>query len=243
MGPHGGTDAVNGSFIFVQISFKGSVHSLFQGLKACLYRDDPCPQHLHTGNVGRLLFNVHLPHVDIAFQSEISGSRSQCHAVLPGAGLGDEFLFAQILGQQAFAHAMVQLMGAGVVKIFPLEVDLYVSQKAAEPCAMIYRGRPALKLATDAAQLADKLGAVADALVCIGDLLKGGDQLRRKITAAVSAKAAVFGGESAQIFVQRRNGIHDTKAPLLLFLFLGYKKIAPAAARTMETRYHLASCL
>jgi hypothetical protein len=48
--------------------------------------------------------------------------------VLAGAGFGNHFLLAHELGQQRLAQAVVDLVGAGVVQVFALEVDLRAAQ-------------------------------------------------------------------------------------------------------------------
>ena len=56
---------------------------------------------------------------------------------------------------------------------------------------MIDRCGSSLELLADAAQLTDELGGVADGLVCVCDLLKGGNQLLCQVSTAVRTKASV----------------------------------------------------
>ena len=72
-------------------------------------------KNLHSCDIRRLLRNVYLAHVDLTFQAEERGCRSQGDAVLSCAGLGDEPLLAHELCKKALAHTVVQLMGAGVI--------------------------------------------------------------------------------------------------------------------------------
>lgn len=120
----------------------------------------------------------------------------------PGAGFSDELFLPHKLGEQAFPHTVVQLMGAGVVQILPLEIDLALAKGAGQAGTVIDGSGAALKLPPNPAQLVDKLGAVADFLIGVVDLLKGGDQLRRQKRAAVLPKITVFIREFFQIVVK-----------------------------------------
>lgn len=93
-------------------------------------------------------------------------------------------------------------MGAGVVQILPLEIDLALAKGAGQAGTVIDGSGAALKLPPNPAQLVDKLGAVADFLIGVVDLLKGGDQLRRQKRAAVLPKITVFIREFFQIVVK-----------------------------------------
>ena len=86
-------------------------------------------QHLHTGDVRRLLCNVDLAHVDVALKPEICRRSRERNAVLSCAGLGNELLFAHVLRKQSFAHAVVQLVRAGMIEILALEVDLAFAEQ------------------------------------------------------------------------------------------------------------------
>ena len=52
--------------------------------------------------------------------------------MLPGAGFGDHPLLAHALHQQPLAHDVVDLVRAGVVQVFPLDVDLGTTQVLAQ---------------------------------------------------------------------------------------------------------------
>ena len=46
----------------------------------------------------------------------------------PGSRFGDETGLAHLLGQQRLAKDIIDLMRAGVVQVFPLEIDLRTAQ-------------------------------------------------------------------------------------------------------------------
>jgi hypothetical protein len=65
------------------------------------------------------------------------------HAVLAGAGLGDDPGLAHPLGQQDLAHAVVDLVRAGVVQLLALQIDLRAAEVLGQARGEIERaGRP-----------------------------------------------------------------------------------------------------
>ena len=191
MRPRHGADAVDRVFVFPFICGKGGVHGLFQRPEALRHFNDSRSQNLHAGHIGRLLFDVHRTHVDVALQPEVGGRRGKGHAVLAGAGFGDDFLLAHVFGQKRLAHAVVQLMGAGVVQVLPLDIQLYIAQLVGKTLQMGNRGGPSLKLLADAAQFINELAGLADGEIGLRDLIHSGLQFGRDIGTAVSAETAV----------------------------------------------------
>ena len=121
--------------------------------------------------------------------------------MLAGAGLGDEFLLAHVFGQQAFAHAVVKLVGAGVVQIFSLEIDPGAANFFGKAFAVIDRGGAALEVGPDVAELPDEIGGLADLAVGRGDLLHLLFQRTDVDYAAELAVKAVGVGEIMEIIV------------------------------------------
>ena len=81
-------------------------------------------QQLHAEDVGLLPLDVGRAHVDHAGQAEAGADRGGGDAVLAGAGLGDDPGLAHAPGQQDLAEAVVDLVRAGVVQLFALQIDL-----------------------------------------------------------------------------------------------------------------------
>ena len=73
------------------------------------------PEEFHPGHVQRLPAAVLGAHVDHAFQAQQGGGRGAGHAVLAGAGFGDDAGLAHPLGKQRLAQHVVDLVRAGVV--------------------------------------------------------------------------------------------------------------------------------
>ena len=209
MGACGRADAVDRVLVFFSIGHKGGVHGLLEGLEAEADRDHVGSEQLHAGHVGRLLGDVDLAHIDVALESEIGRSRGQGDAVLACSRLGDDLLFAHVLGQKPLAHAVVELVGPGVVEVLPLEIDLGPAQEIGQVLAVVDRRRPALKITADAAQFRDELGGLGDGVVGLRVFVEGLDQLGvLQIIAAVFSEVPVLGGVFLQIVIKVAIFIH-----------------------------------
>ena len=68
----------------------------------------------HAEDVQRLPRHVLGAHVDVALEPEQRAGGRRRHAVLSGAGLGDDAPLAHALGEQRLAERVVDLVRAGV---------------------------------------------------------------------------------------------------------------------------------
>ena len=203
MGTGGGADAVHRVLILPGVGHERGVHGLLQRLQAEADGDHVRAQQLHAGDVGGLLGDVHLAHVDVARHAEVGRRGGQGHAMLARARLGDQLLLAHVLGQQPLAHAVVQLVGPGVVQVLALEVDLRPPQQVGEVLAVVNRRGPPLEIPADAPQLGDELGRLGDGVVGLGVFVEGLDQLRiLKVVSAVFPEIAVRGRILLQVVVE-----------------------------------------
>ncbi len=174
-------------------------------------------QQLHAGDVGGLLGDVHLAHVDVAFHAEVGRRGGQGHAVLARAGLGDQLLLAHVLGQQALAHAVVQLVGPGVVQVLALEVDLRTPQQVREVLAVVEGRGPALEIPADAPQLGDELGRLGDGVIGLGVFVEGLDQFRvLQVVAAVFPEIPVRGRILLQVVVEIPVLVQSKRSPFAI---------------------------
>ena len=106
--------------------------------------DDPahlCSEQAHAVYVELLAAHVFLAHVHNAFHAEQGTHGGRGYAVLPGAGFGDDAMFAHAAGKQALAKAVVDLVGAGVEQVLAFEVDFRPAQLAGQPRCQIQRRR------------------------------------------------------------------------------------------------------
>ena len=100
-------------------------------------------QQLHAKDVERLALDIFLAHEDLALHAEARRHRGGGHAVLAGAGLGDDAPLAHAPRQQDLAHGVVDLMRAGVTEVLALEIDLRAAQLLGQSFGEIERRLPA----------------------------------------------------------------------------------------------------
>ena len=203
------SDAVNRIFVLSGIGHKSSVNGFFEGLEAETYRNDICAQKFHAGYVGSLFGNVDFAHVDIALESEIGGRCCKSNTVLTRTCLGNQFLLAHVLGQKSFAHAVVEFVGAGMVEILSLEIDLRPAQEIGQVLAMVDRCGTALEILADAAELCNELRGLGDGIVSLCIFIKSLDQLGIfKIVAAIFSEISVLRGILLEIIVKITIFVH-----------------------------------
>ena len=99
-------------------------------------------EQLHPVDVERLPLDIVHSHEDLAFQSEVGCQRGGGDAVLSRSGLRDDPLLPHLLGEEALADHVVDLVGAGVVEVLPLEVDLRSSEVPGHPVGVVEHRRP-----------------------------------------------------------------------------------------------------
>ncbi len=115
----------------------------FKSTRARERRNDFGAQKLHAEHIGLLPFDVDFAHIDDALQSKPGTSRGGGHAMLAGAGLGDDAGLAHPPRQEDLAHDVVDLVRAGVIEFVALEVDLGAAQMLGQPFGVIERAWPA----------------------------------------------------------------------------------------------------
>ena len=110
------------------------------------------------------------------------------------AGLGDDALLAHALGQQSLADGVVDLVRAGMVKVFALQVDLRAAQALRQALGVIDRaGTPDIVLQL-VGEFGLEFGIVAETQVLLAQLFHGRNQRLGHVDAAVGAEVAVFIG-------------------------------------------------
>ena len=100
-------------------------------------------QHLHADHVGLLPRHVDRAHIDHAFEAEARAERRGGDAMLAGAGLGDDALLAHAPRHHDLAQHIVDLVRAGVIQLFALEVDFCAPEVIGQAFGEIERRRPA----------------------------------------------------------------------------------------------------
>ena len=118
----------------------GLGHGVLQRGRASGDGDDRSPQQAHPVDVQRLANRVFLAHEDHAFHVQQGRGGGSGHAVLPRAGLGNEAGLAHLLGQEGLTQDVVDLVGAGVVEVLALEVDLRAAQVLGHALGVVEAG-------------------------------------------------------------------------------------------------------
>ncbi len=170
------------------------------------HRHHPGAEQLHPVNVDLLPLDVGGAHVHHAFQAQPRGHRGAGHAVLAGAGLGDDAGLAHAAGQQRLADGVVDLVRAGVVQVLALEQDLRAADLAAEPLGVVDRAGPADVVLEVLVVLGDEGRILARLIVGRCQLLQRPDQGLGDEAAAVAAEMAV--GVGIDVEIANRHGGH-----------------------------------
>ncbi len=153
MRTRGGADHVVGVVDVGDPVAQGLVHGVLEGRLARGHRPHLGAQQVHAEHVGHLPLDVDRAHVDHAGQAEAGGDGGRGHAVLAGAGLGDDAFFAHASRQQDLADAVVNLVRAGVVQLLALEIDLGPAETFGQALGEIERRGPADVVGQVAVQL------------------------------------------------------------------------------------------
>ena len=166
--------------------------------RAALDGADLGPHEPHVADVRRLAADVLGSHVDDAVEAEPGTGGGGGHAVLAGAGFGDDPPLAHPDREQALAERVVDLVGAGVAEVLALEADLAPPASSREPLGEEQRGGAADEGGEQAVEFGRErrvghgLGIGALQLV-----ERGGERLRH-VAAAESAEPPVGVGHARQ---------------------------------------------
>src|ERR1035437_9836920 len=107
----------------------------------------------HPVHVERLAAHVLAAHVHGAAEGRPGAGRCRGHAVLSGAGLGDDAALAHALRQQHLAERVVDLVRAGVEEVLALQPDLRAARRGAQSRRVGHRRGPAGVVPEKGAQL------------------------------------------------------------------------------------------
>jgi hypothetical protein len=152
------------------------VDRVLERARAGGHRNDLGAEQAHPRDVERLAAGVLLAHVDRAGQPHQRSGGRRRDAVLAGAGLGDDPLLADALGQERLAEHIVDLVRARVVEVLALEQDPGAAAVLGEPLHLGDRARPAGVVALQPVELGEEGRVHPHGLVGLGQLVEGGDQ-------------------------------------------------------------------
>ena len=127
----GSTDGAQGVVGRVHVGdpvAKRLVDGVLERAAALGHGDDRGAEALHPEHVGALAFDVDFTHVDGALEPELCRHGRGGDTMLSCAGLGNDPGLPHALDQEALAHYVVGLVGAGVVEVFPFDEDARPSE-------------------------------------------------------------------------------------------------------------------
>ena len=121
MRSHGGTDDVVSVLDISSPITDSLAGGILQGAGARGNGNDLGPQKLHAEHIELLALHIHSSHEHMAFHAEKGCHRGRSHAMLARASLCHHPLLAHALGQKSLAQGVVDLVGACMQQVFPLE--------------------------------------------------------------------------------------------------------------------------
>ena len=169
----------------------GLVDGVLERRRAGGHRSDLGTERPHPEHVRALALDVLLAHVDDARQVQQGTGGGRRDAVLAGTGLGDDPGLPETAGQERLPKGVVDLVGAGVGEVLPLQVEAerrdrlpapvgqprrLVADGRGEPVRSVDRRRAAGEPLEQLAQLRPEDRIVADRVVGGFELLEGGHQ-------------------------------------------------------------------
>ena len=107
-----------------------------------IHRANGRSEELHAKDVQGLARHVVGSHVDFAIETEHGRGGCRRNAVLAGAGLRDDAGLAHAFRQQHLGKGIVDLVGAGMVQVFPFEVYFCAAQMVGQSFCERQRGGP-----------------------------------------------------------------------------------------------------
>src|SRR5437867_3141508 len=158
-------------------------------------RDDFRAEQLHAKDVELLPRHVHFAHVNDALQAEERAGGGGGHAVLSGAGLGDDALLLHPLGDQRLADGVVDLVRASVIEILALQKEAKASAEFCELRSVSERSRTANVIRQDVVELAAKCAVASDFSIRGVELVERRHQRLGNVSATEFAKVAVAIGK------------------------------------------------
>ena len=111
----------------------------------------------HAEHVQRLALHVVRAHVDDALEAEQCADGRRRHAVLAGAGLGDDAALAHPLREQGLAERVVDLVRAGMRQILALEEHAHAPEIGGEPRRIGQRRGPPDEVVQEPSEPRDEL--------------------------------------------------------------------------------------
>ena len=102
----------------------GFVGGILQCHVAAGDRFNRCTQHPHFLNIQVLPFHICFTHKHDTFHAHKSARGSCSHSMLSGTCFSQYFCFSHAFGKQDLSQSIVDFMSAGVIKVFPFQINV-----------------------------------------------------------------------------------------------------------------------
>ena len=127
----------------------GLVDGILQGTRTRVHAANFRSKQPHAEHIEFLTPHVFRAHVHDALETKKRAHRGRRHAVLAGAGLGDDTVLSHALDQQRLSQAVVDLVCASVQQVFAFEIDLGATQLLGQPPGKKQRRRTSRVIAEE----------------------------------------------------------------------------------------------
>ena len=148
------------------------VDRVLERARAARHRHDGRAEELHPVDVEGLPFDVDGAHVDDALEAEERARGRRRDAVLPRSRLGDDARLAHPLREERLAEGVVDLVGARVEKVLPLEPEPRAAEGVREAPRLRERRRPPGVRLQEVVELGAEDGVAPRVLVGLRELVE-----------------------------------------------------------------------
>ena len=190
VGSHDGAQTIVGIFDAAGPFPHGFGNGVFQGAGSGGYRNDVRPQQFHFVDVKSLPLRILDAHENHAFHVHQCSGSGGGNTVLSGAGFGDQTGLSHLLGQQCLAKDVVDLVGTGVVQVFPFQIDLRTAQIPGHFLCVVQPARAARIIIQQVLQFPAKIRIILEMFIGFFQFDHCIHQCLRNVLAAVTAESS-----------------------------------------------------
>ena len=187
-------DRVDAANRVLEVFLESRIDSIFQRRGTPRHGHQVTAQDLHLGDVRVFLFDIHLTHVNLAWNSNQGAGSGQSHPVLTRTGLGQHLLLTHVLCQQGLADAVIDLVGTGVIEVLTLEIDPRSTELFRQPAGVEQWTRAADIVALQVAQFLLERPGLAYFIIGRCDFIHHHLQFRRDDLTTIVSEIAVLVG-------------------------------------------------
>ncbi|ACM22728.1 Putative uncharacterized protein [Thermotoga neapolitana DSM 4359] len=180
---HGSDDVVRGLKVRYPVS-EGFVYGIFQGSATAFYGNHLRTEEFHSFNVRFLSDRVFLSHVYDTLHAKERSSGGRCHSVLARTSFRYYPCFPHPFCKKYLTECVVYLVGTGVEKILPFQVDLR-TVFLAQPLCKVKWGGTARVVHQKSIELLPERLILCDAFIRFLEFLKSWHEYLRNVLTTV----------------------------------------------------------